>query len=185
MAVLHHWNYFLAIEADLDHLSRYVEFAPANYTTYSTELAHLLMTATQETDVLLHLLCAHSGDASANERSYRGFLPGKYPKLVTEKVQLGRWEIEFQPFISWAAGRTPPWWTANNKVKHERATHYTHATLEATLMACSALMLAAIFYYDTQNLLAELWPAPRLLFAGGLFKSITPTAMGLLVNYAV
>lgn len=40
-----HWNYFLALERDLEVLSRYVEFANRNYKTYSIELAHLLFGA--------------------------------------------------------------------------------------------------------------------------------------------
>ncbi len=31
----HHWNYFLAIEKDLENLSRYIEFSDANLGTYS------------------------------------------------------------------------------------------------------------------------------------------------------
>nr|VFJ75657.1 MAG: hypothetical protein BECKFM1743C_GA0114222_108651 [Candidatus Kentron sp. FM]VFJ75929.1 MAG: hypothetical protein BECKFM1743A_GA0114220_108881 [Candidatus Kentron sp. FM]VFK21500.1 MAG: hypothetical protein BECKFM1743B_GA0114221_107901 [Candidatus Kentron sp. FM] len=30
-----HWNYFLALEADIEHLSRYVEFSEENYCTHS------------------------------------------------------------------------------------------------------------------------------------------------------
>ncbi len=33
-----HWNYFLALENDLDRLSRYVEFTTPNYPVYSIEL---------------------------------------------------------------------------------------------------------------------------------------------------
>ncbi len=40
-----HWNYFLAIESDLEKVSRYIEFAENNYGVYSIELAHLLLTS--------------------------------------------------------------------------------------------------------------------------------------------
>ena len=33
-----HWNYFLAMEEDLDRLSRFVEFTTNNYECYSIEL---------------------------------------------------------------------------------------------------------------------------------------------------
>lgn len=35
-----HWNYFLALERDLETVSRYVEFTPDNYKIHSIELAH-------------------------------------------------------------------------------------------------------------------------------------------------
>jgi hypothetical protein len=36
-----HWNYFVALDSDLDEVSRYIEFAAENFTAYSIELAHL------------------------------------------------------------------------------------------------------------------------------------------------
>ncbi len=40
---LSHWNYFLAVEEDLNGVSRYIEFDNNNYKTYSLELARILM----------------------------------------------------------------------------------------------------------------------------------------------
>jgi len=40
-----HWNYFLALEKDLEATSRYVEFSTANLDTYSIEFAHLLLSS--------------------------------------------------------------------------------------------------------------------------------------------
>jgi hypothetical protein len=40
-----HWNYFIALERDLETTTRYVEFTPANFSTYSIEFAHLLFAA--------------------------------------------------------------------------------------------------------------------------------------------
>jgi hypothetical protein len=53
----HHWNYFLAIEKDLEHLSRYIEFSNANLETYSIELTHILLSASSEVDVIMKQLC--------------------------------------------------------------------------------------------------------------------------------
>ena len=35
-----HWNYFLALEADLGTLSRFVELTANNFATYSIEQVH-------------------------------------------------------------------------------------------------------------------------------------------------
>jgi hypothetical protein len=46
-----HWNYFLALERDLEVVSRYVEFSRPNFQVFSIELAHLLFAAASEVDV--------------------------------------------------------------------------------------------------------------------------------------
>jgi len=52
-----HWNYFLALERDLEIVARYVEFTKPNFKTFSIELAHLLFAAASEVDVVAKLLC--------------------------------------------------------------------------------------------------------------------------------
>jgi hypothetical protein len=52
-----HWNYFLALENDLETLSRYIEFDRANFGVFSIELAHLLFAAASEVDVLAKRTC--------------------------------------------------------------------------------------------------------------------------------
>lgn len=52
-----HWNYFVALERDLESVSRYIEFNSDNLNVYSIELAHLLFAASSEVDVLAKLLC--------------------------------------------------------------------------------------------------------------------------------
>jgi hypothetical protein len=47
-----HWNYFIALEEDMQALSRYIEFCDDNLDVYSIELAHLLFAAASEVDVL-------------------------------------------------------------------------------------------------------------------------------------
>ena len=51
-----HWNYFLALDRDLEVVSRYVEFTKPNFNVYSIELAHLLFAAASEVDVIAKLL---------------------------------------------------------------------------------------------------------------------------------
>ena len=52
-----HWNYFLALERDMETVARYVEFSAPNFDVYSIELAHLLFAAASEVDVVAKLLC--------------------------------------------------------------------------------------------------------------------------------
>ena len=48
---LNHWNYFLAIEGDIDAISRFIEPCEDNYQTYSQELARTLIASASEIDV--------------------------------------------------------------------------------------------------------------------------------------
>ena len=52
-----HWNYFIALEADIERLSRYVEFTANNFNTFSIEIAHLLLSASSEVDMVAQQLC--------------------------------------------------------------------------------------------------------------------------------
>jgi hypothetical protein len=55
--VKQHWNYFLALEEDIVHLSRYLEPAEANFGAYSLELTRILIAAASEVDVVAKLYC--------------------------------------------------------------------------------------------------------------------------------
>ena len=52
-----HWNYFLALEADVENLSRYIEFKKDNFRVYSIEIAHILLASSSEVDVVAKQLC--------------------------------------------------------------------------------------------------------------------------------
>src|SRR5437879_880483 len=60
-----HWNYFLALEKDLEVVSRYVEFGSQNFDTYSIEFAHLLFAAVSEVHVIAKLLCKRLAPAQS------------------------------------------------------------------------------------------------------------------------
>ena len=145
-----HWNYFLSIEKDVLELSRFIEFSGSNLNTYSTEIARILMSATQECDVLLKQVCLNS---HSNEQGYRADIPQQHPLFCDQKVLLPRYDLSFTPFTEWKQGKTPSWWTANNKVKHERHNKFEMASLENMLNSVSALLLSNIYYYH--NLLFQ------------------------------
>lgn len=54
---LHHWNYFLALENDLENISHYIEFSKKNEEAYSIKLAHILLSASSEIDVVMKIFC--------------------------------------------------------------------------------------------------------------------------------
>ena len=52
-----HWTLFQVIDEDLYAFSRHVEFAEANFGTYSVDLLRLYLSICSEVDVIGKLLC--------------------------------------------------------------------------------------------------------------------------------
>lgn len=134
---LFHWNYFLALESDLERVSRYIEFVKSNFKTYSIELAHLLLAASSEVDVVAKALC-QAIDSKAkleNIDQYKKTIRKQLPELITEKVLVPRYGLTLQPWSLWKGEKNPGWWRSYNKVKHERSNHFDEANLKNVLNA--------------------------------------------------
>jgi hypothetical protein len=118
-----HWNYFLALEKDMETVSRYIEFAEPNLAVYSIELAHLLFTASSEADVVCKLLCGKiaPNDARENINDYRRILKNGVPAICTENVFVLRYGLALTPWVNWThhPDSNPDWWRAYNNVKHQ------------------------------------------------------------------
>jgi hypothetical protein len=165
-----HWNYFLALEKDLEAVSRYIEFCPDNFNTYSIELAHLLLSAASEVDTLAKCICGiiDLGAKPINIDQYRSIIKaaeesetyafppfsGK-PSVVEEKhkhrlsslkIYVPRYSLEYVPWESWAKDKNPDWWHSYNNVKHERNRYFSEATLSNTLCALAALLAINYIY---------------------------------------
>lgn len=52
-----HWNYLLALERDLELISRYIEFDERNSDCFSLELARVLLAAAAEVDIVCKQIC--------------------------------------------------------------------------------------------------------------------------------
>lgn len=148
-----HWNYFLALERDLEVVSRYVEFTAENYATYSIEFAHLLFAAASEADVVAKLLCEKL-DATQHPDTINGYKPiitAGILTIATEIVLVPRYELTLTPWDQWGQNDAqqphPYWWSDYNKVKHQRDEHFKRATLKNALNAMAGLMLLTVYYY--------------------------------------
>jgi hypothetical protein len=165
-----HWNYFLALEKDLETVSRYIEFNKDNLNTYSIELAHLLLSSASEIDTVAKCICSilEPNAKPDNINKYRkiikaaednetyGFgLSGKEDPVLAEKhkhrlsdliVYIPRYSLALIPWKSWAEDKNPDWWKSYNDVKHERNHHFNKATLRNTLYALTALLALNYVY---------------------------------------
>jgi hypothetical protein len=99
--------------------------------------------------------------------------------LALSSIEIPRFNLQFTPFSGWPAGQTPDWWTANNKVKHERHNLFNRASLENTLNAVSALLLCNIYFHHKEGKLAEVQPVPLLFDATGLMAFVEFTTVGV------
>jgi len=164
---LSYWNYYLALEADLAALSRYVEFTKENFHTYSIEMAHLLLTTASEVDVVIKQHCAQLAPDEKVENicQYRKVLRPLNPALEKTKVFLPRFGLELIPWKNWQKDKTPCWWSDHADVKHCRGDHYTKANLGNVLNAVGGLFLLLIMYYREDQNCHKLVPRPALFKA--------------------
>jgi hypothetical protein len=149
---VHEWEYFLALEEDLERCTRYVEFDPRNLSTFSIEFAKLLLAAGSEVDVLAKMIC-NKLDPTApagNIDQYRLCIMAHRPAFADAQVKISRYFRDpFTPWATWkpAAGGSPTnptWWHSYNKVKHERNRCFDQATLSNVLDAFAGYFAALL-----------------------------------------
>ena len=144
-----HWNYFIALERDLEVVTRYVEFCESNFEVYSIEFAHLLFAAASEVDVIAKLLCARLRHEAPrdNINNYRTILAAGIPNLTTTQIFVPRYGLTLTPWENWSDNSNPVWWRSYNNVKHQRDTHFSQATLKNALNALGALLIVTHEHY--------------------------------------
>lgn len=146
-----HWNYFLALEKELEVLSRYVELREENFETFSIQLAHLLFAASSEVEVVLKLLCERIDpeNKKGGIENYRAIITSTFTELPHVNVYVSRYGLELIPWDQWKPENkgSPLWWRGYNKVKHKRDEYFHEATLKNVLNALSALLVTIIYYH--------------------------------------
>jgi len=150
------WQYFLALEEDLEKCSRYVEFSQENYQAYSIEFARILLASAAEFDQIAKQICKLiSQDSQArNIDDYRKCIINHNPDFANIEITVPRYTLSFKPWDSWQAGvdsPNPSWWRAYTDVKHHRNTHFSSATLENTLLSVGGLLCSLLYFFQEQN----------------------------------
>lgn len=149
---LKYWNYFLALEKDLEATSRYIEFIEANFKTYSIELAHLLLASSSEIDVVIKGLCAliAPDEERKNINDYRAIIKSHLPEFIDESIYINRYGISLKPWDNWLGEENPNWWQSYNNVKHERNIYFDQANLENVIRSMGALLITNFHFYKKQ-----------------------------------
>src|SRR5690606_21662780 len=121
-----------------------------------------LMAAAAETDVVLQGICAavQPGFRGRSIRTYYDVVNRTCPGLFDTLVAIDRYGLSLQPWQGWTPTTPPLWWTANNKVKHNRGQRFSDANLKNCLNAVAGLFVAVLYLYKQQAEAGALSPAP-------------------------
>ncbi len=161
-----HWNYLLAIEDDLDRLSRYIEFDEKNFECFSIEISRILLTSAAEVDVVCKQICKKLKHESSAEdiHQYREEIKPVYPDIPDFKILIPRHGLTLTPWDNWKEERgVPLWWTAYNKIKHRRDSEYHRGNLKNALNSVAGLFVMVLYLYREKANKGELTPPPKLI----------------------
>lgn len=146
----HYWNYFLAIESDLERVSRYIEFNEDNYEVYSIELAHILFAASSEVEVIAKDICKLKKKKLPKFTTIKHWekaINSLYPELCKESVYISKHNINvLTPFEKFETDQVPEWWLSYNKVKHNRIASFNDANLKNALISVASLFVINLYY---------------------------------------
>ena len=175
-----YWNYYLEIEQQLYEIRRYIDLSSKNNNTFSMELLKLLHSICSELDVVAKVIDSHiySDFDGGNMNKWDYYLQQAFPHL-SDLIVLFNDDYEIQPWkcckhikketeytdngkkktkISYNLDekcKTPQWWNAYNKSKHERTSPYNNnsinyhrANLKNVVCALSALFIVESLFKD-------------------------------------
>ena len=187
-----YWNYYLELEDQFIATKKFVEFDVSNFTTYSVEYLKLFQAVCSEIDVVAKIL-AEEYDAAfkklenKNIQKWGYYLQLAYPCLETISVLFNN-VFSLYPWQNWKYEKytdkngalryrllrgkeTPFWWTAYNKVKHERTSHfkdgkanYSRANQKNLIYALAALFVLEKSYLESSTEKQELSYSESKLF---------------------
>jgi hypothetical protein len=159
-----YWQYFLALEADMEITTRFVQPTRDNFGTYSIEFARILLSAGSEIDVVAKDLCKKlDGESKAkNIIHYHEQITARYPNFPTMRIVVPRYALLLEPWLEWKSGESPSWWRSYNDVKHERDAHFSDANLQNAFLAVAGLFCLVLYFYQPALYANELKPWTRL-----------------------
>ncbi len=165
-----HWNYFLAIEEELEKISKYVDFS-GNDDVYSIEIAKLFLSACSEVDVILKQLCKslNPQSSASSINAYFAEISNKINRFNNFEVTIPRLGLTLHPWEDWTDNNPPFWWQHHNKVKHHRHEHFEKANLKNCLNSVAGLYIAVLYLYQQHAGNGELLQLPKLLNVGDAY----------------
>ncbi len=169
-----YWNYYIELEEQLISTKRFVDFDKSNNKTFSVEYLKLLQATCSEIDVVAKIMAEHFDPAfksldNKNIQKWGLVIQTTFSNIENITVRFNN-DYSIVPWCDWAyekyinkkgnigyrlirGKQTPAWWTAYNKVKHERTsaygnsqTNYARANLGNLISAMAALYILETLY---------------------------------------
>lgn len=171
-------DYFKELEREIMQLKKYVHFSKKNFKTFSYEITKMLQLICSEIDVVAKVIVKDINkiNKKINNINNWGFeLQKLYDKnlyvalLFNNDIKIipfsEKWKYEYSQNKKGKGciklikkGETPKWWTAYNRVKHERTSlveneesNFEKANFECVLNAFGALYILENVLYQGIN----------------------------------
>lgn len=172
-----YWNYYLKLEEQFIATKKFVEFDASNFATYSIEYLKLLQATCSEIDVVAKIVAEwfEPSFKSIDNKNIQkwGFVIQNHIQDIGTLAVCFNNDFEIIPWRNWqyekyqdsenhtryrliSGCKTPCWWTAYNKVKHERTfaygngqTNYVRANLENLITAMAALYILETLFLSS------------------------------------
>ena len=124
--------------------TNYVEINSGNFSSFSNEYALLIQSIGAELDNFFKVYCCYNPTDRKNIADYASFILADYTSITTQKIKVLGTDIELIPFQGW--NETTPakslfWWSAFDKIKHNRHGNFTDANQKNVLNMLAALYL--------------------------------------------
>lgn len=168
-----YWNYFLELEEQFNATKRFVDFDKSNNSTFSIEYLKLLQATCSEIDVVAKIIAEYFGVSKKCDTIQKwGYeLQKVYTNIKQISVRFNN-DYDTTPWKNWEYEKnisqynkityrlkkdcqTPEWWTAYNKVKHERTSkfgngqiNYMRANQKNLIDAMSALFILESLFLE-------------------------------------
>lgn len=180
--ITNYWNYYIELEHKFINTQNYVAFHKRNYGTFSNEYVELLQIICSEIDVVGKIIAKEYNSSFSNAKNINinkwGYeIQKAFPDIQNSKV-IFNYNYELIPWRNWLYtinnrnaivldksknAKSPFWWNAYNKVKHERTSigagnlpNYMRANLKSVLFALSALYILENNILDYYSLTEKL-----------------------------
>lgn len=139
-----YWRYYRMLEDKFLATTNYVEVALTNFSSFSNEYALLIQSIGAELDNFFKVYCRYNPTDRKNIADYANFILAEYTSITTQKIKVLGTDIELIPFQRWnvaAPAQSLFWWSAFDKIKHNRHGNFSDANQKNVLNMLAALYL--------------------------------------------
>jgi len=166
-----HWQTFLSIEQDLAASIPFVDFRSENYGTISVNFQKIILLSCSEIEAVMKMFCKTLDNtvSAKNIDGWRNVVISRYKFFPQIDVSIPKYSINLKPWSEWTSGKNPGWWTAYNKLKHDRSTEFSRSTQEHAYQSLAGLFGLLLYFHEDSFANSEIVDHPKLYWYDGMF----------------